>query len=275
MGTGNTEKQIMIMQDYKTTVLVSSPSYALELAYRMEQLGIDPRTLSLKIGLFGGEPWSENMRKDIENKLGLSATDNYGVSEVIGPGIAGECQCKNGMHVYEDAFIAEIIDPETGAVLPPGSKGELVLTTLTKEAFPMIRYRTRDITALDYTKCACGRTHVRMKRIMGRSDDMLIIRGVNIFPSQIEEAIYSVAQGEAPYQIIAERKSAMDSLEVIIEVTDKIFSLELQKQRSFLEMVRKRIGTVTGISVAVKLVEAKSLPREGDKIIRVVDKRQI
>jgi phenylacetate-CoA ligase len=179
------------------------------------------------------------------------------------------------MHVYEDAFIAEIIDPETGAVLPPGSKGELVLTTLTKEAFPMIRYRTRDITALDYTKCACGRTHVRMKRIMGRSDDMLIIRGVNIFPSQIEEAIYSVAQGEAPYQIIAERKSAMDSLEVIIEVTDKIFSLELQKQRSFLEMVRKRIGTVTGISVAVKLVEAKSLPREGDKIIRVVDKRQI
>jgi phenylacetate-CoA ligase len=241
----------------------------------MEQLGIDPKTLSLKIGLFGGEPWSEKMRKEIENKLGLVAMDNYGVSEVIGPGIAGECRCKNGMHIYEDAFIAEIIDPETGAVLPAGSKGELVLTTLTKEAFPMIRYRTRDITALDYTKCECGRTHVRMTRVMGRSDDMLIIRGVNVFPSQIAEAIFSVAQGEAPYQIIAERKSAMDSLEVIIEVTDKIFSLELQKQRSFLEMVRKRISSVTGINVAVKLVEAKSLPREGGKIIKVVDKRQI
>jgi phenylacetate-CoA ligase len=275
MGTGNTEKQIMIMQDYKTTVLVSSPSYALELAYRMEQLDIDPKTLSLKIGLFGGETWSEKMRKEIENKLGLVATDNYGVSEVIGPGIAGECRCKNGMHIYEDAFIAEIIDPETGFVLPAGSKGELVLTTLTKEAFPMIRYRTRDITALDYAQCECGRTHVRMKRIMGRSDDMLIIRGVNVFPSQIAEAIFSVAQGEAPYQIIAERKSAMDSLEVIIEVTDKIFSLELQKQRSFLEIVRKRISSVTGINVAVKLVEAKSLPRENGEVKRVVDKRQI
>jgi phenylacetate-CoA ligase len=241
----------------------------------MEQLGIDPKTLSLKIGLFGGEPWSEKMRKEIENKLGLVATDNYGVSEVIGPGIAGECRYKNGMHIYEDAFIAEIIDPETGAVLPPGSPGELVLTTLTKEAFPMIRYRTRDITALDYAKCECGRTLVRMKRIMGRSDDMLIIRGVNVFPSQIAEAIFSVAQGEAPYQIIAERKSAMDSLEVIIEVTDKIFSLELQKQRSFLEMVRKRISSVTGINVSVKLVEAKSLPREGGEIKRVVDNRQI
>jgi phenylacetate-CoA ligase len=275
MGTGNTEKQIMIMQDYKTTVLVSTPSYAMELAYRMEQLGIDAQTLSLKVGLFGGEPWSEKMRREIERKLFLSATDNYGLSEVIGPGIAGECQCKNGMHIYEDAFIPEIIDAKTGVVLPPGSCGELVLTTLTKEAFPMIRYRTGDITSLDYAKCECGRTAVRMKRIMGRSDDMLIIRGINVFPSQIEEVIHSAAQGEAPYQIIVERKGALDSMEVMIEVTDKIFTLELQKQRSFLETVRKRIGTVTGIGVAVKLVEAKSLPREGDKIIRVVDKRQI
>jgi phenylacetate-CoA ligase len=275
MGTGNTEKQIMIMQDYKTTVLVSSPSYAMELANRIEQLGIDPKTLSLKFGLFGGEPWSEKMRREIESRLFLSATDNYGLSEIIGPGIAGECQCKNGMHIYEDAFIAEIIDPETGSVLLPGSKGELVLTTISKEAFPMIRYRTGDVTVLDYAKCECGRTLVRMKRTLGRSDDMLIIRGMNVFPSQIEEAIYSVAQGEAPYQIIVERKDALDSLEVIIEVTNKIFSLELQKQRSFLETVRKRIGSVTGINVAVKLVEAKSLPREGDKIIRVVDKRQI
>jgi phenylacetate-CoA ligase len=275
MGTGNTEKQIMIMQDYKTTVLVSTPSYALALALRMEQMGIDPKSLSLRIGLFGGEPWSEKMRKEIENKLGLSATDNYGVSEVIGPGVAGECQCKNGMHIYEDAFIPEIINPETGEVLPPGSVGELVLTTLTKEAFPMIRYRTRDITSLDYSQCECGRTQVRMKKIIGRTDDMLIIRGVNVFPSQIEEAIYSTAGSKAPYQIVVERKGAMDSLDVIIEVTGEIFSLELQKQRSFLENVKKRIVSVTGIDVAVKLVEAKSLPREGGKIKRVVDKRQM
>jgi len=275
MGTGNTEKQIMIMQDYKTTVLVSTPSYALALALRMEQMGIDPKSLSLRIGLFGGEPWSEKMRQDIETKLGLSATDNYGVSEVIGPGVAGECQCKNGMHIYEDAFIPEIIDPKSGNVLPRGSVGELVLTTLTKEAFPMIRYRTRDITSLDYSQCECGRTLVRMKKITGRTDDMLIIRGVNVFPSQIEEAIYSAAKSSAPYQIVVERKGAMDSLDVIIEVTGEIFSLELQKQRSFLETVKKRIISVTGIDVSVKLVEAKSLPREGGKIVRVVDKRQM
>ena len=254
---------------------MSTPSYALALALRMEQMGIDPKSLSLRIGLFGGEPWSEKMRQEIENKLGLSATDNYGVSEVIGPGVAGECRCKNGMHIYEDAFIPEIINPETGVVLPAGAEGELVLTTLTKEAFPMIRYRTRDITSLDYSQCECGRTLVRMKKITGRTDDMLIIRGVNVFPSQIEEAIYSAAGSKAPYQIIVERKEAMDSLDVIIEVTGEIFSLELQKQRSFLETVKKRIVSVTGIDVSVKLVEAKSLPREGGKIVSVVDKRQM
>jgi phenylacetate-CoA ligase len=275
MGTGNTEKQIMIMQDYKTTALVSTPSYALELADRIRLSGIDPKTLSLKFGLFGGEPWSEKMRREIENRLSLSATDNYGLSEVIGPGVAGECRCKKGMHIYEDAFIPEIIDPQTGEILPSGNQGELVLTTLTKEAFPMIRYRTGDITALNYARCDCGRTLVRMQRILQRSDDMLIIRGVNVYPSQIEEAIISVAQGEAPYQIVVERKGALDSIEVIIEVTNKIFSLELQKQRSFLETVKKRIGSVTGIGVSVKLVEANSLPASAGKISRVVDKRQI
>jgi phenylacetate-CoA ligase len=275
MSTGNTEKQIMIMQDYKTTVLVGTPSYALELASRISQSGIDPKALSLKFGLFGGEPWSEKMRREIESGLCLSATDNYGLSEVIGPGVAGECQCKNGMHIYEDAFIPEIIDPQSGALLPPGSEGELVLTTLTKEAFPMIRYRTGDITCLDYSPCACGRTLVRMQRIVRRSDDMLIIRGVNVYPSQIEEAIVSVAEGGAPCQIVVDRRGAMDSLEVIIEITDKIFSLELQKQRSFLEKVKKRIGSVTGIGVSVRLVEANSLPRTEGKISPVVDKRQI
>lgn len=274
MSTGNTEKQIMIMQDYRTTVLVGTPSYALEIASRINQAGIDPKSLSLKVGLFGGEPWSEKMRQEIEAGLCLQAMDNYGVSEVIGPGVAGECRCKTGLHIYEDAFIPEIIDPQSGALLPPGSEGELVLTTLTKEAFPMIRYRTGDITSLDYTPCACGRTLVRMQRVLRRSDNMLIIRGVNVYPSQIEEAIIGIAGGEAPCQIVVDRKGAMDSLEVVIEVTDKIFSLELQKQRSFLETVKKRINSVTGIGVSVKLVEANSLPRTAGKITPVVDKRQ-
>jgi len=275
MGTGNTEKQIMIMQDYKTTVLVSTPGYALALAQRLEKMDINPNALSLKAGLFGGEPWSEKVREEIESRLMLSATDNYGLSEVIGPGVAGECSCKNGLHIYEDAFIPEIIDPETGKVLPAGQAGELVLTTLTKEAFPMIRYRTGDITCLDYTKCECGRTLARMKKIMRRSDDMLIIRGVNIFPAQIEEIIYSVAQGETPYQIVVERKSGIDSVEVIVEITDKIFALELQKQRSFQENVKKSISAQAGINVDVKLVEAKSILRQNGKITRAIDKRQI
>jgi phenylacetate-CoA ligase len=275
MSTGNTDKQIMIMQDYKSTVLVSTSSYAVALAERIEQLGIDPKSLSLKVGLFGGEPWSEKMREEIERRLCLSATDNYGISEVLGPGVAGECPHKKGMHLYEDAFIPEIINPDTGEVLPPGSEGELVLTTLIREAFPMIRYRTGDITSLDYTPCECGRTMARMKRITRRSDDMLIIRGVNVYPSQIEDALFNVAQGETPYQIVVERKGAMDSLEIIIEVTDKIFSLELQKQRSFLEAIKKRIGSVTGIDVDVHLVEAKSIPRQNGKITRVLDKRNI
>lgn len=275
MGTGNTEKQILIMQDYKSTVLVSTPSYALELADRISQLGIDPKTLTLKIGLFGGEPWSEKMRRDIEDRLFISATDNYGLSEVIGPGVAGECRCKCGMHIYEDAFIPEIIDPRTGEVLKAGQEGELVLTTLTKEAFPMIRYRTGDITSLNYDSCACGRTLVRMNRVVRRSDDMLIIRGINVYPSQMEEAIVDVAQGDTPCQIVVDRRGALDHVEVLIEVTDKIFSLELQRQRSFLEMVKKRITSVTGIGVSVKLVEAGSLPRVDGKVSKVVDKRQI
>jgi len=274
-STGNTEKQIMIMQDYRTTALVCTPGYAIVLAERMEQMGMDPKGLSLKVGLFGGEPWSETMRREIESRLCLSATDNYGLSEVIGPGVAGECLCKNGLHLFEDAFIPEIIDSETGVPLPPGSVGELVLTTLTKEAFPMIRYRTGDITCLDYAKCDCGRTLVRMKKTMGRSDNMLIIRGVNIFPSQIQEVLFSMVQGAPLYQMMIDRKSAMDVLEVRIEVTEEIFSLEMQRQRAFLEMLRKRLRSVIGIDVTVKLVEPKSLPRQDGKIAPVIDSRPI
>jgi len=275
MSSGNTEKQIMIMQDYKSTVLVGTPSYALTIASRMEQMGIDPKSLSLKVGLFGGEPWSEAMRREIESRLFISATDNYGLSEVIGPGVAGECEHKNGMHLFEDSFIAEIIDPDTGEVLPRGSVGELVLTTLTKEAFPMIRYRTRDITSLDYEKCACGRTMVRMKKTMGRSDDMLIIKGVNVFPSQIEEILFAIEGCEPHYQLVVEREGDMDTLEVRIEVTENIFFDEMKRQKAFVEEVQRKIHSMLGVGASVKLVEPSSLPRHEGKAVRVIDNRKL
>ena len=275
MGAGNTEKQIMIMQDYRTTALVSTPSYAVTLAERIERMGIDPKSLSLKVGLFGGEPWSESMRREIESRLGISATDNYGLSEVIGPGVAGECQCKNGMHISEDAFIAEIIDPDTGETLPPGSVGELVLTSLTKEAFPMVRYRTRDITSLDYAKCECGRTTVRMKKTMGRSDDMLIIKGVNVYPSQIEDVLFEIEGCQPHYQLVVDRKGAMDTLEIRIEVTENIFFDEMKLQKAFLDQVARRIDSLLGVGAVVKLVEPNSIPRTEGKAARVIDNRKI
>lgn len=273
MSGGNTEKQILIMQDYKSTVLVSTPSYAITIADKIDKLGIDPKTLSLKVGLFGGEPWSESMRREIESRLMIRATDNYGLSEIIGPGVAGECHYKCGMHISEDAFIAEIIDPDTCEVLPPGSVGELVLTTISKEAFPMIRYRTRDITSLEYEPCSCGRTLVRMKKTMGRSDDMLIIKGVNVFPSQIEEVLVAIEGCEPHYQLIVDRKGSLDVLEVCIEVTENIFFDEMKKQRAFLEGVEKRIDSVLGVGVTVKLVEPNSIPRHDGKAQRVIDRR--
>lgn len=275
MSGGNSDKQIMIMQDYKSTALVCTPSYAITLADLIEKKGIDPDSLALKVGLFGGEPWSESMRTEIENRLKISATDNYGLSEIIGPGVAGECHCKNGMHLAEDAFIAEIIDPETCQVLPPGSRGELVLTSITKEAFPMIRYRTRDITVLDHTLCRCSRTTARMKKTMGRSDDMLIIKGVNVFPSQIEEVLLAIEGCEPHYQLIVDRKGALDVLEVCIEVRENIFFDEMKKQRAFLDMIGKRIDSVLGVGVTVRLVEPNSIPRHEGKADRVIDKRRI
>jgi phenylacetate-CoA ligase len=275
MGAGNTEKQIMIMQDYRTTALVSTPSYAVTIAERMERMGVDPKSLHLKVGLFGGEPWSESMRRELETRLGISATDNYGLSEVIGPGVAGECQHKCGMHISEDAFIAEIIDPDTGQTLPPGSVGELVLTSLTKEAFPMVRYRTRDITSLDYAKCACGRTTVRMKKTMGRTDDMLIIKGVNVYPSQIEEVLFAVEGCQPHYQLVVDRKGTLDTLEIRIEVTENIFFDEMKLQKAFLDQVERRIDSVLGVGAVVKLVEPNSIPRAEGKSSRVIDKRKI
>jgi phenylacetate-CoA ligase len=274
MSSGNTDKQIMIMQDYRSTALVCTPSYALTLADRMEKLDIDPTSLALRVGLFGGEPWSEEMRLEIEQRLGLMATDNYGLSEVMGPGIAGECLHQCGMHIFEDHFIPEIIDPDTGQVLPPGSVGELVLTTITKEAFPMVRYRTRDITRLCYDPCPCGRTHVRMQKTAGRTDDMLIIKGVNVFPTQIEEILFQVEGCEPHYQLVVDREGAMDTLEVRVEVNDTIFFDEMKKQHAFVDMLEKRLISNLGVSAKVKLVEPASIPRHEGKANRVIDRRK-
>jgi phenylacetate-CoA ligase len=274
MSAGNTEKQIMIMQDYRSTVLVCTPSYALTIASRMEQMGVDPKSLTLKAGLLGAEPWSDAMRKEIENRLYISATDNYGLSEIIGPGVAGECQCKCGMHIFEDAFIPEIIDPETGRVLPKGSVGELVLTTISKEAFPMVRYRTRDITSLDFETCECGRTLARMQKTMGRTDDMIIIKGVNIFPSQIEEILFAIEGCEPHYQLILDREGDVDVLEVRIEVTENIFFDEMKMQRAFVDQVERKIHSVLGVGATVRLIEPRSLPRHEGKAVRVIDNRK-
>jgi len=272
---GNTEKQVMIMQDYRSTALVCTPSYALTIADYLEKNSIDPQSLALKVGLFGAEPWSEEMRREIEKRLDLIATDNYGLSEIIGPGVAGECLARRGMHIFEDHFIPEIIDPDTGAVLPEGSVGELVLTTITKEALPMIRYRTRDITRLHYEPCDCGRTHVRMEKTMGRSDDMLIIKGVNVFPTQIEEILFQVEGCEPHYQLIIDREGTMDTLEVQVEVNETIFFDEMKMQRAFIDKVSKRLASALGVSAKVKLVEPASMPRHEGKAKRVIDRRKL
>ena len=269
MSGGNTERQIMILKDYEATALVCTPSYALTLADRIEKMGHDPRTyLSLKVGLFGGEPWSEGLRREIEERLNIVATDNYGLSEIVGPGVAGECLCKKGMHIFEDHFI-----PDTGKVLPHGEKGELVLTNIVQEAIPLIRYRTRDITRLHYDKCDCGRTMVRMEKTMGRSDDMLIIKGVNVFPTQIEEVLFQVEGCEPHYQLIVERKGTLDTLEVQVEVNENIFFDEMRKQRAFVEMLEKRLATNIGLHAKIKLVEPSAIPRHEGKANRIIDKR--
>ena len=273
MSSGNTDKQIMIMQDYRSTALVCTPSYALTLADRMEKTGQDIDSLHLKVGLFGAEPWSEEMRREIESRLGIIATDNYGLSEVMGPGVAGECLNRSGMHIFEDHFIPEVIDPDTGEVLPPGSIGELVLTCINKEAFPMIRYRTRDITQLDYEPCGCGRTHVRMRKTMGRSDDMLIIKGVNVFPTQIEEILFQVEGCEPHYQLILDKKGSMDTLEIHIEVNERIFFDEMKRQREFVSILERKLASSLGVGATVKLVEPSSLTRHEGKAQRIVDRR--
>jgi phenylacetate-CoA ligase len=272
---GNSEKQIMLMQDFGTTVLVSTPSYALYLAEVAESQGVDPRSLSVRLGLFGGEPWTEEMRAEIERRWGMRATDNYGLSEVMGPGVAGECEVRGaGQHVSEDHVLVEVIDPETGEVLDePGDRGELVFTSLTKEAFPVIRYRTRDISSLDFTPCACGRTTARMARVAGRTDDMLIIRGVNVFPSQIESVLMEIRGLGPHYQIIVDRKGYLDELEVVVELLPETMTDDYTDLERIERNVVHRLRTVLGLSAKVSLASPNTLERFQGKAKRVVDKR--
>jgi phenylacetate-CoA ligase len=275
MSSGNTKRQIKIMQDFKTTALVSTPSYAMLIADTIREMDIDPNSLSLKWGLFGAEPWSDAMRKELEQKLMIKATDNYGLSEVMGPGVAGECLQQNGLHINEDHFLVEVIDPDTLQPVKLGEVGELVVTTLTKEAFPMIRYRTRDLTRLMPEPCPCGRTLRRMSRVMGRTDDMLIIRGVNVFPSQIETVLFAIEGTEPHYQIVIDRKGALDDATVLVEASEKIFFDEMKKQKELIDAIKKRMASELGIAVEVKLVEKKTIERFEGKAKRVIDNRKL
>ena len=277
MSGGNTKRQLMILQDFGPTALCCTPSYALNLAERGAAMGIDMRALKLRVGIFGAEPWTEQMRDEIEDKLNLSALDIYGLSEVMGPGVSMECmEGREGMHIFEDHFIVEVIHPETGEVLPYGEAGELVFTTITKEAFPLVRYRTRDISRLIAEPCRCGRSHIRMDRVTGRSDDMLIIRGVNVFPSQIEAVLMGV-EGVSPfYQLIIDRAGTMDTLEVQVEVSERAFANadEVRSLQRLEKALGKDLRDYLGVTAKVKLVEPKSLQRSHGKASRVTDKRK-
>ncbi len=275
---GNTKRQIMILQDFGPTAICCTPSYALNLAEQGKEMGVDMKTLKLRTGIFGAEPWSEKMRQEIEHTLGLTALNIYGLSEIMGPGVAMECtEERHGMHIFEDHFLVEVINPQTGELVGPGEEGELVFTTITKEAFPLIRYRTRDISRLLPEPCRCGRTHARMDRITGRSDDMLIIRGVNVFPSQIEAVLVGCEGVQPHYQIIVDRVDNLDTLEIQVEVSEQLFANadEVKVLQNTERRIIKDIKDYLGISAKVKLVEPKSLQRFEGKASRVQDKRQI
>lgn len=272
---GNTKRQLQIMADFRTTAVACTPSYILYMAEGAAEEGINIKDLPLKVGFFGAEPWSNNMRKEIEEKLNIKAIDIYGLSEIIGPGVSSECSAQNGLHVWEDHFIAEVIDPGTGQVLPYGEKGELVFTCITKEALPLIRYRTRDISILYRDLCPCGRTHLRMNRVMGRTDDMLIIRGVNVFPSQIESVLLEIGETEPHYQLIVDRDGNLDDLEIWVEVSEKLFSDEVRKLEELGVKIKREILSTLGISARIKLVEPKTIPRSEGKAKRVIDRRDV
>ena len=274
-SSGNTERQIRLMLDLGTTHLCCTPSYAMYLGEAIKEMGVKDQ-LKLQAGIFGAEPWTEDMRKQIEESLGLKAYDVYGLTEIMGPGVAFECSEQHGMHVNEDIFIAEIIDPETGEVLPEGSFGELVFTTITKEGMPMIRYRTRDLCSLNYEKCACGRTFLRMNKPAGRSDDMLIIRGVNVFPSQIEEVLLKVGGDVTPnYQIIVDRVNNTDTLDVQVEMSEELFSDDVKSIEKIEKDIKERLRNVLGLAAKVTLVNPKTIVRSEGKAKRVIDNRKL
>ena len=276
MSSGNTKLQIQTMIDFGATVLCCTPSYAMYLGEEINKMGVTDQ-LKLKCGIFGAEPWTESMREEIEKSLNIKAYDIYGLTEVIGPGVACECDQKAGMHIWEDHFLAEIIDPDTGEVLPDGSTGELVFTSLTKEAFPVIRYRTRDICRLDYTPCKCGRTHLRMCKPQGRSDDMLIIRGVNVFPSQIEEVLLKTSGGDLSpnYQIVVDRKNNTDTFDVNVEMSESLFEDEVRSIEDIEKRITSELRSTLGIGPKVHLVNPKSIERSEGKAKRVIDKRNL
>ncbi|MFZ7121081.1 MAG: phenylacetate--CoA ligase family protein [Eubacteriaceae bacterium] len=275
ISAGNTKKQIQLLQDFGTTAMSLTPSYALYLAETLEEMGINPKDLKLKVGIFGAEPWTENMRKEIEERLDIKAIDIYGLSEIIGPGVSIECMEQNGLHIFEDHFIPETIDPATLQPVAKGEEGELVFTTVTKEALPLLRYRTKDLTTLYYEKCNCGRTLVRMKKCTGRTDDMLIIRGINVFPSQIESVLLELNETSPHYMLIVDRINNLDTLEVQVEVDEKLFSDEIKKLEALTKKISYALESTLSIAVKVKLVEPKTIARSEGKAKRVIDKRKI
>lgn len=275
ISAGNTKRQVQVMKDFGTTHIACTPSYALFLAEVLEEMGIKKEDLKLKAGILGAEPWTDNMRKEIESKLGIIAIDIYGLSEIIGPGVAYECKCQNGLHIPEDHFIPEVINPQTGEVLPEGEEGELVFTTITKEGIPLIRYRTRDISSLSYEKCECGRTLVKMSRVCGRTDDMLIIRGVNVFPSQIESVLLEIGETEPHYLLIVDRVGTLDTLEIWVEVSDELFSDKVKPLEELEKKIRHEIESTLGITAKVRLVEPKTIGRSEGKAKRVIDRRSV
>jgi phenylacetate-CoA ligase len=274
-SVGNTKRQLMLIQDLGTTTLACTPSYALILAETAQELGVDLTATKLRVAICGAEPWTEKMRAEIEAKLGITAVDNYGLTELVGPGVSCECRYKQGMHIWEDHFLAELVDPASGKPLPYGEQGELVLTTLTKEALPVIRFRTHDLVTLTPGECRCGRNFVRMSKIHGRTDDMLIIRGVNVFPTQIESALLAINDVEPYYQIIVDRERHLDELEIWVEVSEAIFSDEVRVLKEMEERVRAEMNSVLGISTRIKLVEPRTITRTEGKARRVIDRREL
>lgn len=274
-SSGNTKRQIQCMLDFGATHLCCTPSYALFIAETIEEMGLDINDFKLQAGVFGAEPWTEEMRREIERRLNIKAYDIYGLSEIIGPGVSYECEAQGGMHINEDYFIAEIIDPDTGEVLPEGSTGELVFTTLTKEALPLIRYRTRDITSLNYSKCSCGRTFVKMNKPQGRSDDMLIIRGVNVFPSQVEDVLLKLGETSPYYLLIVDRVGTLDTLEIQVEISEDMNIDAVRDMEALEKRIKTNVESTLGIAAKIKLVEPKTIQRSEGKAVRVVDKRKL